>query len=375
MPNLPTSLILVLLAAAWLVVLVPMFARSREAVPETDDTAAGFRVLRRAGAALRHPRKQRHQHFDDDWDDSVVDHAVEADDNEDRPGKRLDAELRADDDQLVEELVDSDGEYDELADDELADDDLADDDDDLAGDVDDADELAAVAVDREPALVGAGAGAQPHQRDAADEWVSEHPPVPMRTTSHARPQPLDPRADRREMQRPAARSPLPDAPRPGRHGRGGFDPEHAAATAAYRYRRRRFVSLLLLVLTLGLAAGAVMLNPTLWIGVTVAALTLVGYLAYLSRQARIERAISERRMARLLRAREIRPAGRRQPAPVSPYQREHARGSGPAQRSAASMVSGPRRRAGAVLDLEDDDPAFDDLEYYEPTVYRRAAGQ
>lgn len=353
MPNLPTSLILVLLAAAWLVVLVPMFARSREAVPETDDTAAGFRVLRRAGAALRRPRMRRQQDFDDDWDNAVVDNDAEFDgDDDDRAGRRLDAELRIDDedDDLVEELVDSD--------------------DDVAADESD---VAEVAVEREPALVGGGPPT--HQLDAADEWVSEHQRVPMRATSHARPRLSDPRADRRDVQRPAAEHPLPVAPKPDRHGRGGFDPEHAAATAAYRYRRRRFVSLLLLVLTLGLAAGAVMINSALWVGVTLAALTLVGYLVYLSRQVRIERAIAERRMARLRRAKEIRPAQRREATPVSPYQREHAPRTGPAQRPVAARVPGSQRRAEVVLDLDDDDPAFDDLEYYEPIVYRRAAGQ
>ncbi len=371
MPNLPTSLIFVLLAVAWLVVLVPMFARSREAVPETDDTAAGFRVLRRAGGVLRRPRMRRHQDFDDDWGDAVVDNA-EFDDAEfdeaefdkaddDRAGRRLDAELRIDDqdNDLVEDLVDSD--------DDLDDDDL----DDVADD--ESDDFAEVAVERAPALVGASTAA--HQLDAADEWASEHQRVPMRATSHARPRPSDPRADRRDGQRPAAEHPLPVALKPDRHGRGGFDPEHAAATAAYRYRRRRFVSLLLLVLTLGLAAGAVMINPALWLGVTLAALTLVGYLVYLSRQVRIERAIAERRMARLRRAKEIRPVQRREAAPVSPYQREHAPRTGPAQRPAAARVRASQRRAGVVLDLDDDDLAFDDLEYYEPIVYRRAAGQ
>ena len=48
MPSLPTSLSVVALALAWLVVLVPMAARRREHVPESDDRSAGFRVLRRS---------------------------------------------------------------------------------------------------------------------------------------------------------------------------------------------------------------------------------------------------------------------------------------------------------------------------------------
>jgi hypothetical protein len=47
MPPLPTSLSVVALVVAWLVVLVPMAARRREHVPDSDERSAGFRVLRR----------------------------------------------------------------------------------------------------------------------------------------------------------------------------------------------------------------------------------------------------------------------------------------------------------------------------------------
>ncbi|MET0966217.1 MAG: hypothetical protein ABWZ02_07470, partial [Nakamurella sp.] len=53
--SVPTSLIVVLLVIAWLVVLVPMVARRRERVPqaEAESGGTGFRVLRRASASLR----------------------------------------------------------------------------------------------------------------------------------------------------------------------------------------------------------------------------------------------------------------------------------------------------------------------------------
>jgi hypothetical protein len=51
--NIPTSLIVVLLVIAWLVVLVPMVARRRERVPQVEPAGSGFRVLRRASASLR----------------------------------------------------------------------------------------------------------------------------------------------------------------------------------------------------------------------------------------------------------------------------------------------------------------------------------
>lgn len=370
MPNLPTSLILVLLAVAWLVVLVPMFARSREAVPETDDGAAGFRVLRRAGAKLRPTLHRRRNDEDEQMDDDMNDHHNSNDDA----------------DNLVEELVDGEDEFD---------------DNEFDGDEFDADEIESddereVAARPQRVLVHAGvassgtdrrgagrpdlagAVAEPiaeHELDAADEWKSEHRPA---TPSHARPA-VDARSRRPE-------TPFPDGHPVHRIGRGGFDPEHDAAAAAFRFRRRRFVTLLLLLLTLGLTAGAVQINRSWAFGAVAAGLTMVGYLFYLSRQVKIERAISERRMARLRRAKEIRPAAARQAGPESPYQ-QHQRPVRPAAATAATS-SGDRRtsvppahRPGyasspyTVVDLDDNDPAFDDLEHYEPIVYRRAAGQ
>ena len=51
--SIPTSLIVVLLVVAWLVVLVPMVARRREKVPQAEPAGSNFRVLRRASASLR----------------------------------------------------------------------------------------------------------------------------------------------------------------------------------------------------------------------------------------------------------------------------------------------------------------------------------
>ena len=54
--SIPTSLIVVLLVAAWLAVLVPIFAKRREQVPETEMDGGTFRVLRRASASIRRRR-------------------------------------------------------------------------------------------------------------------------------------------------------------------------------------------------------------------------------------------------------------------------------------------------------------------------------
>ncbi|WP_353648634.1 gephyrin-like molybdotransferase receptor GlpR [Nakamurella sp. A5-74] len=301
MPNVPTSLLLGFLALCWIFVLVPMFARSREAVPETDDGVGAFRVVRRAGARQSH-------------------HDSRLQDEQSRGSAMTEIQGSEDSDALAEDLIDEEVDWDSFADD----------DDEDAGQNDD------------------------HRR-----FSTEYPPVVARTAP-TRTAAAPPVEDRRD-------------PRAHRPGRGGFDPEHARATADYRFRRRRTVSLALLVLALACAAGAVLINPMLWTGTAVLTLTLVGFLSYLSRQVKVERAIQERRMARLQRAREIRPPARRSAA-VSPYGRQAERLIED-EPSAHTHVPTSSRGPGIVVDLDDDDPAFDDLEYYEPIVYRRAAGQ
>jgi hypothetical protein len=146
-------------------------------------------------------------------------------------------------------------------------------------------------------------------------------------------------------------------PVPHRRGRGGFDPEAAEVTRAYKYQQRRRVTLILFLSTVVFTLAAIFLISWLWAGAVVSLTLLVGYLAYLRRQVRIEASIRQRRMERLQRARQIRPESGRPTRRVRP--------------GASAVVPGR-----TVVDLDDDDPAFDDLdEYREPVTYRRAAGQ
>ncbi|NNG35302.1 gephyrin-like molybdotransferase receptor GlpR [Nakamurella aerolata] len=379
MPSVPTSLLLVLLVAAWLWVLVPMFARSREAVPESDDTAAGFRILRRAGRVRRSRAGAARTTGEVE---TVQDNTIDAQ----QPRERDDADERW----AEADAADAD-QWDGYSDDA-----------DAADAVDDA------AADDADAAAGAGRSAAAGAAGAdPDEAPTQQ--LPRLRDADADPDAADP-ADR-----PVRRH---------KPGRGGFDPEHAAATARYKYRRRRLITLVLAAVTAVLLLGAVVVNGSLWIGVVAGVLSLAGYLGYLSRTVRIEREISERRMARLRRARELRPYEVQQAQPQSPYQRRADQQgaarrlaaeaalaapavpvAGAADQPAASQVPPHGRtvvRRGAsdgaadavtagavetgvaartepgrytVVDLDDDDPAFDDLDMYEPVVYRRAAGQ
>lgn len=377
MPSVPTSLLLVLLVAAWLWVLVPMFARSREAVPESDDTAAGFRILRRAGRVRRSRAGAARTTGEVE---TVQDNTIDAQQPRERDG--------ADERWAEADAADAD-QWDGYSDDA-----------DAADAVDDA------AADDADAAAGAGRSA------AAGDAGAEPDEAPTQQLPRLRDADAADAADR-----PVRRH---------KPGRGGFDPEHAAATARYKYRRRRLITLVLAAVTAVLLLGAVLVNGSLWIGVVAGVLSLAGYLGYLSRTVRIEREISERRMARLRRARELRPYEVQQAQPQSPYQRR-ADQQGAARRLAAEAALAAPAASGAsaagaadlaaskvpphgrtvvrrgasygaadavtagavetgvaartepgrytVVDLDDDDPAFDDLDMYEPVVYRRAAGQ
>jgi hypothetical protein len=91
----------------------------------------------------------------------------------------------------------------------------------------------------------------------------------------------------------------PPAPRY-RPGRGGYDAEAAevAAAARYVFRQRLVLGLALLAVATGLAAGGLAL-ATGWYVHAAVDLCLIGYLAYLRRQVRLEQSIRTRRAARM----------------------------------------------------------------------------
>ncbi|MGW4114734.1 divisome protein SepX/GlpR [Actinosynnema sp. NPDC004786] len=161
--------------------------------------------------------------------------------------------------------------------------------------------------------------------------------------------------------------------RPFRPGRGGYDPETAAivAQAKYAFRRRVVGTLLLLALVTGLVAG--LLYPLAWWGHAAVDVTLVSYLAYLRRQVRIEEDIRARRQARLgqSRRRAARPAGAKPAA---------ADASADTTRDQPGLPPQPRfqhevRPGTVVVDPDDEDPLFVELEGPEALPYRRAAGE
>ena len=275
----PSSVIIVALAAAWLVVLVPMVARRRQQVARTADSALAARVVRsgrnedREEFAMSDPGKSR---------PSVEDDLAE-----------LEAELELEDD--------------------------------------------------------------------LDEPEPEPEPLP---------QPK--RASRAERDRPGYRP-----------GRGGFDPEAAEIAARAKYSFRQRVVVILLVIAVATAAVAGFVVPLAWWGHGVVDVVLVGYLVYLRRQVRIEEEIRQRRLARFNSTRAPRHPAAPPAPPASIEEEDHAETEDvevvePVRREVVERRPSPTsrvRRSAVVVDLDDEDPAFEELDEPGTGPYRRAVGE
>ena len=168
--------------------------------------------------------------------------------------------------------------------------------------------------------------------------------------------------------------------RPFRPGRGGYDPETAAivAQAKYAFRRRVVGTLLLLALVTGVVAGV--LYPLVWWGHAAVDVTLVACLGYLRRQVRIEEEIRARRLAR-----HSQPRRRTTARQVPEAQQPAAASSSPSvetetSRDQSGLSPQPRfqhqpRPGTVVVDPDDEDPLFVELDGPEALPYRRASGE
>lgn len=132
---------------------------------------------------------------------------------------------------------------------------------------------------------------------------------------------------------------------PRRPGRGGFDPGADALARQARFAFRRRVTSVLLAGAVLTLLGALVGLGFLWWPHVLIDVALVGYLGFLRRQTRIEAEVRERRLARIGRA--------RLGVDVADVPGE-----------ARSTLPRRLRRPGAVvLEIDDEDPAFDELEY------------
>lgn len=282
----PSSLVVVALVVAWLVVLVPMIVRKRQEVAKTGDSELGARVLRSGNGEA----------------DTGAEHEAEPDTFDTEEAAVHEADDVRDD--FEEELVANVTEASE---------DVPDDD--------------------------------PGQAD-----MSYYEDYPARRY---------------------------------RPGRGGFDPEAAAVIARAKYAFRQRVVLAMIIGAVLTAVRAGVFYTPLWWAHGAIDLVLVTYLAYLRRQVRIENEIRERRLARMQRVRRAqalaRPRYVEEPQTVEEYVEEIYQEEEPVARR-ERVLDGPpapvHHHGSAVLvDIDDEDPAFEDLDDPGNLPYRRAVGE
>ncbi len=153
---------------------------------------------------------------------------------------------------------------------------------------------------------------------------------------------LEPEDDGEQSDDEDLRAPVPrNASR-----RRRFDTKTAAAVSARKYAFRKRVLMVTAVVLVGSATAAFEVSPSAWWVCGSATGVTVLYLAYLRRQTRIEEKVRRRRMQRMARARL---------GVENAHDREY------------DVVPSRLRRPGAVvLEIDDEDPIFEHLDYAMP---------
>ncbi len=345
MPSIPQSLLWISLVVLWLFVLVPMLVSKRDNVRRTSDVALATRVLNSGrNARLRRPRASAGHVSDPDWKpaaDDEFDADLEAElDDEPKARKRAvvlaaAADEPAESPYLDVDVVDEDsgalpvGSLHVDTSDEPETDELT---------LDfDADEAAPEPVAEDK--VDEPAAEADDLRDDDYEYVED--------TSG-----LEAEDGLVDDDEPALAESMASA------RRNRYESKTAQAVSARKYTFRKRMLLGMSVALLLAVVLAVVVAPTLWWLAGLTGAVTVLYLAYLRRQTRIEEQLRRRRAQRMMRSR---------------------LGVENTEDGDFDVVPSRLRRPGAaVLDIDDEDPIFEHLEYTSFSRHYdlpRAAGQ
>lgn len=332
MPSIPQSLLWISLVVLWLFVLVPMLVSKRDAVRRTSDVALATRVLnggassrliKRTGPAAGH-RSDPNWTPPEDSADTDLDDERELADDDDHESDDADTDELSRRRPVVMKMAVA-----EATEPDYLDVDVVEDSHVLAAG---AGESAAEdeTADIEPVEDDEADTEAVAQRDDADEDSYEY----VDDSSG-----LEPAADESDESDADAPALLPrQASR-----RRRFDNKTAAAVSARKYAFRKKVLMVMAVVLVGSATAAFKISPSAWwVCGTATAITLM-YLGYLRRQTRIEERVRHRRMKRMARARL---------GVENAYDRDY------------DVVPSRLRRPGAVvLEIDDEDPVFEHLDY------------
>jgi hypothetical protein len=312
MPSIPQSLLWISLVVLWLFVLVPMLVSKRDAVRRTSDVAlatrvlnsgAAGRLLRRGGPAAGHWSNPDWQPDEDEYE------GLDCDDTEEMPLSRAAAPVAVEQtapEDLDGEAIDTDAAALPVADEQrqpVAEIETEDEDTDAEFETEDAE-------DEDEAVGDQDADQYEYVDDTSGIPVAEEPPATV-TRAFAR--------------------------------RNRYDANAAAAVIARKYASRKRVLTVMALALVASAAASFLLTPTAWWFCGSTAAVTVLYLGYLRRQTRIEERVHRRRVQRMARSRL---------GVENAYDRE------------LDVVPARLRRPGAVvLDIDDEDPIFEHLDY------------
>jgi hypothetical protein len=346
MPSIPQSLLWISLVVLWLFVLVPMLINKRDTVRRTSDVALATRVLNSARATylLRRRGPANGHRSDPEWqpDAEIDDELLDFAEAETGPVVVTGKPPRGRSVAVVTSLAEED-KLDYL-------------------DVD------IVEEDSGALPVGTQSAAKPSEPSVASTETPISKPVEQPQVEDPSPQlgdvmaeaggddvtsavgpeaqaKTEPDGTAHEYEYVEDTSGLePEADEPVRGARTTrYATKTAAAVSARKYRFRIRVLLTMAVLLIASAAAAFLVTPTGWYVCAALAVATLLYLGYLRRQTRIEDQLRRRRIHRMARSR------------LGVENTE--------DRELDVVPSRLRRPGAAVLEIDDEDPVFEHLEY------------
>lgn len=349
MPSVPQSLLWISLVVLWLFVLVPMLINKRDAVRRTSDVAlatrvlnggVGARLLKRSGPAAGHrsdPDWQQEEGEYADFDDDL-DQEEGAEDRR-RPGSvvvKAAAVDNAEPDYLDVEVVGEDSGALPVGDSGA----------DPASNVTVGDRIA----DPQPDQVEIdNAATEFEPEDDVTQEAGRRKDIAESDIDPAGGD-ADEDSDQYDLVEDTAGLELGEDPpptvRPTNSRRRRYDSTTADAVSARKYKfRRRVLITMALILVASATAAFNEVSSAWWVCGTATGVTVL-YLAYLRRQTRIEEQVRRRRMQRMARA--------------------HLGVDNAYDREFDVVPSRLRHPGAAVLDVDDEDPVFEHLDYAMP---------
>ncbi|KAA0117286.1 gephyrin-like molybdotransferase receptor GlpR [Mycolicibacterium sp. P9-22] len=337
MPSIPQSLLWISLVVLWLFVLVPMLVSKRDNVRRTSDVALATRVLNSGrNARLRRPRASAGHNSDPHWQPAAEYEAEYADDPDD---ERADesrrravvlaaaAEEPAESPYLDVDVVDEDSGALPLGESFCA---------EQAGPQ--TEELTLDFEGPEPETAPQPVAETVEENAEAQEPITEEDLTEDDLTEDDYEYVEDSSGLEAEAEdEPALAASMTSA------RRNRYESKTAQAVSARKYAFRKKVLLTMSVLLVLSAVLAAVLSPGLWWAVGSVATVTVLYLGYLRRQTRIEEQVRRRRAQRMMRSR---------------------LGVENTEDGEFDVVPSRLRRPGAaVLEIDDEDPAFEHLEH------------